>query len=92
LTSAGSFARGDEDNQDVNGQIPGYTVVNLDGRFLVSRRFEVFARINNLLDRRYSNFGVVGQNFFTGPGKTFGPTAGFDPVAEQFRGPGAPIG
>ena len=92
LTSAGSFARGDEDNQDSNGQIPGYTVVNLDGRFLIAKNFEVFARVNNVLDRRYSNFGVVGENFFTGPGKTFGPTAGADPVNEQFRGPGPPIG
>ncbi len=92
LTSAGSYARGDEDNQDINGQLPGYTVVNLDGRFLVSRSFEVFARVNNVFDRRYSNFGVVGENFFTGPGRTFGPAAGIDPVNEQFRGPGAPIG
>ena len=92
LTSAGSYARGDENNQDVNGQLPGYTVLNLDGHFLVSKSFEVFARVNNVLDRRYSNFGVVGQNFFTGPGRTFGPAAGVDPVNEQFRGPGAPIG
>lgn len=92
LTSAGSFARGDESNQDVNGPVPGYTVLNLDGRYLISRRFELFARVNNVLDRRYSNFGVVGQNFFTGPGRTFGPAVGIDPVNEQFRGPGAPIG
>ncbi len=92
LTSAGSYARGDEDNQDINGQLPGYTVVNLDGRFLVTKNFEVFARVNNVLDRRYSNFGVVGENFFTGPGKTFGPAVGIDSVNEQFRGPGTPIG
>lgn len=92
LTSAGSYARGDENNHDVNGQVPGYTVLNLDGRFRVSRSFEVFARVNNVFDRRYSNFGVVGENFFTGPGRTFGPAAGVDSVNEPFRGPGAPIG
>ena len=92
LISSGSYARGDEDNQDSNGQLPGYTLVNLDGRFLVTRSFEVFARVNNVLDRRYSNFGVVGENFFTGPGRTFGPAVGVDPVNEQFRGPGAPLG
>lgn len=92
LTSAGSFARGDENNQDINGLLPGYSVLNLDGRYLFSRRFVIFARINNVFDRRYANFGVVGRNFFTGPGKTFGPAEGFDPVPEQFRGPGAPIG
>jgi iron complex outermembrane recepter protein len=92
LTSAGSYARGDENNRDINGQLPGYTVVNLDGHFLVSNSFEVFARVNNVFDRRYSDFGVVGKNFFTGPGRTFGPAAGVDPVNEQFRGLGAPIG
>jgi iron complex outermembrane receptor protein len=92
LTSAGAYARGDENNQDINGQLPGYTVVNLDGHYLVSERFEVFGRVNNVFDRRYFNFGVVGENFFTGPGRTFGPAAGTDPRAEQFRGPGAPVG
>ncbi|HEY6923298.1 MAG TPA: TonB-dependent receptor [Steroidobacteraceae bacterium] len=92
LTSAGSYARGDENNHDVNGQLPGYTVINLDGHFLFSKSFEMFARVNNVLDRRYANFAVVGQNFFTGPGRTFGPAVGVDPVNEQFRGPGAPIG
>ncbi|WP_206606670.1 TonB-dependent receptor [Steroidobacter cummioxidans] len=92
LTSAGVYARGDENNQDINGQVPGYTVVNLDARYLAGRRFEVFVRINNLFDRRYFNFGVVGENFFTGPDRTFGPAVGIDPVPEQFRGPGAPFG
>jgi outer membrane receptor protein involved in Fe transport len=92
LTSAGVYARGDENNRDVNGQLPGYTVVNLDGRYVASERFEVFGRVNNVFDRRYFNFGVVGENFFTGPGRTFGPAAGADPRAEQFRGPGAPLG
>lgn len=92
LTSAGVYARGDENNQDINGQLPGYTLVNLDARFLVSKAFELFARVNNVFDRRYFNFGVVGENFFTGPDRTFGPAVGVDAVAEQFRGPGAPRG
>lgn len=81
-----------ENNQDINGQLPSYTLVNLDARYLVSKRFEVFARVNNVFDRRYFNFGVVGENFFTGPDRTFGPAGGIDPAAEQFRGPGAPLG
>ncbi len=92
LTSSGAYARGDENNQDIHGQVPGYTLLNLDGRFLFTKSFEVFARLNNVFDRRYSNFGVVGRNFFTGPDRTFGPAAGIDPVNEQFRGPGAPRG
>ena len=92
LASAGVYARGDENNQDVNGQLPSYTLINLDGRYRVTKTLEVFARVNNLFDRRYYNFGVVGENFFTGPDRIFGPAVGADPAAEQFRGPGAPRG
>jgi outer membrane receptor protein involved in Fe transport len=92
LASTGVYARGDENNRDVSGQLPGYALMNLDGRYVLSERFEVFARINNVFDRRYSNFGVVGENFFTGPDRTFGPAVGAEPAAEQFRGPGAPRG
>jgi outer membrane receptor protein involved in Fe transport len=91
LTSA-VYARGDENNQDANGKIPGYGIVNLDTRYRIGNGFEIFARVNNLFDRRYANFGVVGENFFTGPDRTFGPAVGVDPQPEQFRAPGAPRG
>lgn len=87
--NAGVYARGDENNQDVNGRVPGYTVVNLDGHYFVAKDVEIFARVANLFDRKYANFGVLGENFFTGPGRTFDGT---NAVAEQFRGPGAPRG
>ncbi len=83
------FARGDENNQDINGRVPGYTVVNLDGRYGIARRFEVFARVSNLFNRKYANFGLLGENFFNGPGRTFDATA---VTNEQFRGPGVPRG
>jgi iron complex outermembrane recepter protein len=90
VTYSGSvFARGDENNQDVNGRVPGYAVVNLDGRYRVAKGVEVFARVVNLFDKRYSNFGILGENFFTGPGRTFD---GANPINEQFRGPGVPRG
>jgi outer membrane receptor protein involved in Fe transport len=92
LVSSGVYARGDENNRDINGKLPAYTLVNLDARYRLSNDFELFARVSNLFDRRYFNFGLVGENFFTGPNRTFGPTAGVDPVPEQFRGPGAPRG
>ena len=43
----------------------------------------------NLFDKRYANFGVIGENLFTGPGRTFDGANG---VNEQFRGPGVPRG
>jgi outer membrane receptor protein involved in Fe transport len=89
IYSSSVFARGDENNQDVNGRVPGYAVVNLDGRYRVAKGVELFARVVNLFDKRYSNVGVLGQNFFTGPGRTFDGT---NTINEQFRGPGVPRG
>jgi outer membrane receptor protein involved in Fe transport len=39
-------------------------LLNLDGRWRLARNVEVFARINNVFDRQYSNFGVLGYNAF----------------------------
>ncbi|AYZ62871.1 TonB-dependent receptor [Burkholderia multivorans] len=86
---SGVQARGDENNQDANGRIAGYVLVDLDMRYRVTKRFEVFASVTNLFDKRYASFGVLGQNFFNGPNHTFD---GAHPVNEQFVGPGAPRG
>jgi outer membrane receptor protein involved in Fe transport len=90
VVAAGStYARGDEANRDIHGKIPGYAVVNLGARRRIARGTEIFALVDNLFDRRYANFGVLGENFFIGPGRTF---AGGAHAAEQFRGPGIPRG
>ena len=87
---AGSiFARGDENNRDVGARVPGYAVLNLDTRYRVNRNVELFARVNNVFDRRYANFGVIGENYFTGPSRSFDAE---NPRAEQFRGYSAPRG
>jgi iron complex outermembrane receptor protein len=86
---AGSqYAQGDQNNQDSNGQIPGYTVVNLTGSWQVTEDLQLFGRVDNLFDTTYALGGVLGENFFTGPGFTFDGAAA---RAEQFRTPGAPI-
>jgi len=87
LAFSSQFARGDENNQDRNGPVPGYAVLNLDGRWRFAGDWELFATITNVLERRYETFGVLGANFFTGPGNSF-DAAGVQP--EQFRTPGQP--
>jgi iron complex outermembrane recepter protein len=82
-------ARGDESNRDANGAIPGYAVVDLHGRWRLAPGTEIFAFVDNLLDKRYAGAGLLGRNFFTGPGHAFAPD---DAAAEQFRGMGAPFG
>ena len=89
LVASGVHARGDENNLDANGRVPGYAVVNLDTRWQLTRQVSLFARIDNALNRRYANFGVTGLNVFTGPARSFDPA---NARAEQFRGSGAPRG
>jgi iron complex outermembrane recepter protein len=86
------YARGDENNQDLNGRVPGYAIVQLEASYLIVKGLKLSARVDNLFDAGYSNFAVLGENAFTGPGRTFGPAVGVAPVVEQFRAVGAPRG
>ncbi|MEO8159315.1 MAG: TonB-dependent receptor [Betaproteobacteria bacterium] len=81
------YARGDENNQDANGKLPGYFLVNLDARYQYTRQLSFFGRIDNVFDKDYESLGVLGENFFNGPGRTF--DAG-NVSFEQFRSAGAP--
>lgn len=80
VMAAGQYARGDENNQDVNGKVPGYTVVHLDTHYSVNENWKLFAKVNNVFDSKYSTFGVLGDNIFS---------TAVNP-AEQFRSPSAP--
>jgi len=81
------YPRGDENNQDDKGKVPGFTVVDLDARWQITDQLQVFGRITNVFDTEYEVFGVLGQNFFNGPGYTFDAAAVSN---DQFRTPGAP--
>jgi len=89
LASSASHLRGDENNQDSHGTIPGYALLNVDARWRAMKNVEVFARINNVFDRQYSNFGVLGYNVFANAARTFDPA---NPLAEPFLGVGTPRG
>jgi len=77
ILASGQYARGDENNQDVNGKVPGYGVINLDTHYKINSNWNLFAKINNLFDKDYQTFGVLGNNIFNG-------------LDEQFRSPAAP--
>jgi len=83
------YARGDENNRDRQGAIPGYGVLDVHARWRVARGLELFALVDNVLDKRYAGQGLLGLNVFNGPDHAFAPDAG---VPEQFRGMGAPRG
>jgi outer membrane receptor protein involved in Fe transport len=65
------YARGNENNADPGGKVPGYALMALDASWQLARDWQLFARVDNLLNTRSQNFGILGSNFFRGPGNTF---------------------
>ena len=81
------YARGDENNRDLHGPLPAYRVAQLFARYEPRRDWQLSLKVDNLLDRRYASYGVLGRNFFSGPGQSFDPAGA---TSEQFVAPGAP--
>jgi outer membrane receptor protein involved in Fe transport len=74
---------------DPAGRVPGYAIAALDASWSLNAEWQLFARIDNLFNRTYQNFGILGANYFRGPGNTFDANlAGLG----AFRSPGAPFG
>lgn len=57
---SGVYLRGDEGN--LAPRTEAYTVANLDASYRVDDWLELFARVENLFDRRYETFGVFGES------------------------------
>jgi outer membrane receptor protein involved in Fe transport len=84
-----SFYRGDEAN--LNPELPGYTVASLRTSYQFGKRVQVFANVQNLFDRRYSTYGILGDP--TGVGAPGVPAEGEfgDPdVDPRFQSPAMP--
>jgi iron complex outermembrane recepter protein len=89
IAVSSQYPRGNENNQDVNGKIPGYAVINFDAHYQPNKELNFFIKINNLLNKKYYTFGVLGENFFTGPGNTYDRITA---RPELFVSSAAPIG
>ncbi len=59
------YLRGDEANR--RAQVPGYTLTSLQAQFSVNR-YSLHLEVENLLDNRHTEFGVVGQDLLFPPG------------------------
>ncbi len=90
MTFSGVYARGDENNADENGKVPGYTVFNLDANYRITGGWSAFLKVNNLFDKDYATLGVLGVNAFNTPDRTFNTAGEAGWADEQFRSPGAP--
>ena len=70
------YARGDD--QNLYPQIPDYTVVNLNARYVVTKNIELFATGRNIFNNHYTSFGQLGQNLYQ------------NNASAIYMGPGAP--
>jgi outer membrane receptor protein involved in Fe transport len=56
LLVSSQYFVGDESNQAP--RVPGYAVFNLHTSYQINKRFQVYARVDNLLDNRYATYGT----------------------------------
>ena len=81
VVASGSYLHGNENNANQAGQtnaagayvqgtgwIPSYTVVNLQTSYRLAKQLQLFARVVNLLDRKYATAGFLTSNSFTPSG------------------------
>jgi outer membrane receptor protein involved in Fe transport len=77
IATSGSYLHGNENNANqaggTNGEgayiagsgwIPGYTVVNLQTTYHITKHAEVFARLINLFDKQYATAGFLTSSSF----------------------------
>jgi len=77
-SQSSTFARGDDNNLDANGQVAGFTTVKLDVQRSIDKRFSLYAGVNNLFNVKYATYGALATNNIT------------TGAAEQFQSLGAP--
>ncbi len=85
LINSDQYYRGDESNE--LGKLGGYAVVNLHAHYQVTPHIKIFAKVDNLFDKDYANFGLLGA-----PGEIFdGSGPGRTPAMSnpRFQGVGA---
>lgn len=82
IYNSGQYLRGDEANE--LDKIDGYAIVNLRGSYRHNEHFEVFAKVTNLFDKDYENFGLLGEE----PAEILPDLPNQSPI---FLGAGAPV-
>ena len=81
LYNSDQVLRGDEANE--LEPVSGYTLVNLRASYALGTSFSVFARVSNVFDKNYENFGLLGED----PSEILPDLANTAPL---FLGAGAP--
>jgi iron complex outermembrane recepter protein len=79
LTTSSQYLRGDEAN--LLPTVDGFSIVNLNASYALTRTLSLTARVANLFDTRYSTFGLLGEA---------DEVLGDDYEDPRFLSPGAP--
>jgi iron complex outermembrane receptor protein len=72
--------------------MPGYQVLNLHALYQLRRQIELFATVDNLLNAKYSTYGILSDP--TGIGVPGIPASGYTNgpgVNNRFQSPAAPL-
>lgn len=84
-----SFYRGDEAN--LFEELPGHSVASLRTSYQITKSVQVFANIQNLFDRHYSTYGILGDPTGVGaPGVPADGKFGDPDVDPRFQSPAMP--
>lgn len=89
IAFSSQYSHGNENNahQGAGAKVRGFAVVNLDTRYNFGNTgWQVFAKVNNLFDKRYYTGGMLGETFFTANGAFMGGDDNFSALVA----PGAP--
>jgi outer membrane receptor protein involved in Fe transport len=87
---AGSFTDSSGETRSFQGPgtVPGYALLNLRASWRAARDWELFARLDNVFDKRYFTGGALAENPFDAAGDFL--TNSEDWARETFLAPGAP--
>ncbi len=55
---------GEAEAQRADLRVPGYGLLSIRASWEPAPRWELYARLNNVFDRRYASFGALGRNLF----------------------------
>jgi outer membrane receptor protein involved in Fe transport len=76
--------------QRADWRIRGYALLNLRASYRLGPHWELFARVNNVTDRRYQNYGAVGTDLFPNGRQLRAQDGLVDAAPARFVAPGAP--
>lgn len=76
-----------EDGERANLGLPGYAVFNLRAAWKPSSPWEIYAKVNNVFDKRYETFGALAETQFSPTGDYVGEDGEREAV---FVAPGTP--